>query len=614
MRAVIAAALLVTAILQQSSAINEVGVVHLDFVVTDGRGHLVETLERADIEVTENGRALPIDDLRFIKIDGPASALRDPEPPIRSEFDEQEQAARPGTRLFALFLDEYHVSGGASTLRVREMMSRFVTREIGPRDLVTVMKPLDSLLTIRMTRDRDVVLRAIDSFEGRKGDYTPRDAFERDVVAGAAWRVEQMREQVTISALNALAVHLGILGEDRKTLVFVGGEFGQPPRQRGLEWLPTPEAVVRSANRGNVAIYAVDPGEPLSPDAEGRAAEAAGTAPAADMLEWLTGETDGQIIAGTTNIDDRLHRIAADASAYYLLTYRSVHPADGQFRAVEVRVKRKGVRVRARKGYWALSPDEVLAAKILTASAPSRPVGFDLPWRRSPLVSPWFGIERGDAGKTRVTFVWEPVAAVPGDRSRRTEPWRIELTALGPDGAQAFAGPVLAAAPRGEAGTAPSRAVFDVQPGRLSLKMMIEDVAGKAIDSDVREISIRGLSAAVALGTPQVLRARTEVEFRALAADPDSVPTAVRVFRRTEHLIVRLCAYAPEEPPRVSARLLTRFGQQMRDLPVAAAVAPRPSQFDLRLASLPPGEYVIEITVSSTAGQAKDLFGFRVTS
>ena len=37
-----------------------------------------------------------------------------------------------------------------------------------------------------------------------------------------------------------------------------------------------------------------------------------------------------------------------------------------------------------------------------------------------------FGLAQGDKGKTRVTFVWEPTARVPGDRQQRS-PSRIEL-------------------------------------------------------------------------------------------------------------------------------------------------------------------------------------------
>src|SRR5436853_542277 len=80
-----------------------------------------------------------------------------------------------------------------------DVLTAFVDRDLGPRDLVAVLKPLDSLLTIRMTRDPAVVRHAIDNFDGRKGDYEPRNAFEREFIAGAPARIDQIRAQVATS-------------------------------------------------------------------------------------------------------------------------------------------------------------------------------------------------------------------------------------------------------------------------------------------------------------------------------------------------------------------------------------------------------------------------------
>jgi hypothetical protein len=269
------------------------------------------------------------------------------------------------------------------------------------------------------------------------------------------------------------------------------------------------------------------------------------------------------------------------------------------------------VHVRARSGYWAPFPEETRENWLRVT--PATPAGFNLPWRISPMIRTWFGLARGADASTRVTFVWEPVPRVPGDRPVRAQPSRIELTVLSADGARPFEGVVLPAGTTGgRADHSARRAVFDVAPGPLSLKMTIEDEAAKPIDSDVREMVIRDMRAQVAIGSPEFLRARNEVEFRTLAADPDSVPVAGREFGRTDTLILRMAAYAPDDHPRVTARLLNRMGQPMRDLPVTAGGSERPYQMDLRLASLPPGEYFIETTVSSSAGEAKDLTGFRV--
>jgi hypothetical protein len=234
----------------------------------------------------------------------------------------------------------------------------------------------------------------------------------------------------------------------------------------------------------------------------------------------------------------------------------------------------------------------------------------------STLIRPWFGMSRGDGGKTRVTFVWEPAPHVPGERVRRTAS-RLVLTALGGDGTVLFEGPVAPTGPAAldEPGTTPARAVFDAAPGRLRLRMAVQDAASQVIDRDVRELSIRDLRGAPALGTPEILRARNAREFRSLDAGA-AVPVAAREFSRTEHLLIRFQAYGPPGArPAVSAKLLGRMGQVVRDLSVAPAATPDGGNaIDLPLAGFAAGEYSIELTASSAAGDVKDRVGFRITS
>ena len=602
-------------------------VVRVDVIALDARGRVVESLAAGDFELTENGVPHTIDTVRFTKIDPRAGDAGTA--PIRSELDEQEQARVDDTRLVAILLDEYHVSAGASTARVRETLGRFVDRDLGPRDLVAVMKPLDSLLTIRLTRDRDVVRHAIDTFQGRRGEYDARNAFEQNFIAGTPARIEQVRTQVATSALNALVLHLGRLSDGRKSVVLVSEGLSAGSRRRGsdlMQTLPTIDAVVRSANRYNVSIYPVDPQQTSSsaPGTPGADRQASDGDIAAQTLRTLADRTDGQAIADDAKgtLDGGLRMMVTDSSAYYLLTYQSAHAADGKFREVQVQVKRPGIRVRARKGYWAVWPDEAYAMELLArgnAPAPSAvPAAFNVPRRTSPLIRPWFGVSRGEAGRVRVTFVWEPVARLPGDRARTGMPARVVLKALAADGTQVFDGPVLPASGPGlgiRLDAASARAVFEVSPGQMRLVMSIEDATTQQIDSDVRDVAVRDLKGPVALGTAEVLRTRNARQFRALDADPRAVPAASREFSRTERLIIRVPAYAPNGVPRVTARLLNRLGQAMRDLPVESPERHDGLfQTDVALASLAPGEYSIELTASSPAGEAKDLVGFRVTN
>ena len=193
----------------------------------------------------------------------------------------------------------------ASAARVRSALLRFIDENINPSDLIVVMRPLDSLMTIRMTRDRGRIRQEIEEFEGRQGDHTPKNPTEQSYIAGTPERIEQLRAQVATSALNAMTVHLGSLGQrGRKTLVVVTEGLPKLERRRGFESLPTVDGVIRSANRVNVAIYVVDPRQPPI--------DSAATA-GADILQSLAASTGGQYIAHA-DLQVGMRPIAADSS------------------------------------------------------------------------------------------------------------------------------------------------------------------------------------------------------------------------------------------------------------------------------------------------------------
>ena len=606
MRALCAALIAAIAGVQQAPApaFTPDTVVRIDLAAFDARGRFVETLTAADFELREDGAPQAIDAVRLVRAGATAATSTSS---AGAADDEQAEARQPGARLFAIYLDEYHVSAGDATARVREALTRFVDRDLGPRDLLVVMKPLDSVLAIRLTHDWEAARAAIATFAGRSGDYEPRNDYEQNYMASTPAAVDQTRTQVTLSALNALAVHLGWVSSDaRKTLIVVSGGLGRAGRRRGLN-LPTLDSVIQSADRFNVSIYPIDPsGEPPDPDST-----------KVETLRALATETDGQAVFSDGDLDPALRRIAVDSSVDHLILYRSPRKLDGHFHQIDLCTKRRGVQLRARKGYWAASAEDLMRAEWLAREAlPKKAVVLEPPRHTSLLIRPWFGSERGQAGNTRITFVWEPVR-IPGDRGRHTAA-RVQLTALGNDDAPVFQGTVLPTGAGLSEGPEASRlrAVFEVPPGRLRLRMSIEDGGLQVIDSDVRDLAVRDLGKAVVLGTPEVLRARTAREFHALEGDRDAPPVASREFSRTERLIIRVSGYAPgTERPAISARVMSRLGQPLRNLRVDGDRWPDgPSQIDLPLAGFAVGEYSLELTATSSSGEAKDLIAFRITS
>ena len=158
-------------ILSQARPAAEAGdPIRIDVIARDSRGRTVDGLTAADFSVREDGFEQAVDDVRLVTVRGTAGQGDGAQPvPIASAADERAEAGRENTRVIGMYLDEYFVSR-ANTERVRAALHRFVDEDLGPRDLVTIVRPLDSLLKIRMTRDRASLHQAIDRFEGRRGD------------------------------------------------------------------------------------------------------------------------------------------------------------------------------------------------------------------------------------------------------------------------------------------------------------------------------------------------------------------------------------------------------------------------------------------------------------
>jgi VWFA-related protein len=623
--------------------------VRVDVIVSDKSGNPVSDLKQTDFEVLEDGKAQAVETFRLVKIDT-ASAVTETRRPIQTRADEETAAADEDARIFVFFLDDYHVRLGNS-MASRKPMVEFIQNNLAPRDLVAVMYPMTPLDAVSLTRDHQSVVRALERFEGRKFNYEPRNYTEERYAQYPAEVVERIRRQVSLSALEGLSIKLGALREGRKAIVMISEGFTSvlPPQMRDpIATMPgfgnpnrgNPNAgvgnlnedradflgqvdiqqemreVFNAANRSNTAIYAVDPrglatGEFDINENVGLQRSNESLRQTQDTLRVLADETDGRAIVNRNDLARAMKQIVTDSSAYYLLGYNSSQaPQDGKFHEIKVRVKRSGVQVRARKGYWALTAAE--ATNVSNAAKP-RPTAPPAVTRaltsiaeptRGRYVRTWVGTAPGEGGKTKVTFVWEPIAAEPG--VKRETVTSVSLIAAAPDGETFYRGAV----------DQPS-ITFEAPPGKLQLRLAIAGGSnGAQLDNDDRELLVPDLTVhELIMTTPRVHVARTGREYQALIKDPAALPTANREFRRTDRLIVRAAPIAPGGTTlNVTSRLLNKQGQKMVDLPVtAAAAAGDPFIVDLPLSSLAPGEYLLEISAAAEGQKPKtELVAFRV--
>jgi hypothetical protein len=171
-----------------------------------------------------------------------------------------------------------------------------------------------------------------------------------------------------------------------------------------------------------------------------------------------------------------------------------------------------------------------------------------------------------------------------------------------------------------DAGGAPRGGVLDLDlpPGTVALRLAAEDARGTVLDTIERELDVPDFTAPqLRMATPAVYLARTPREARAIVAGERAVPTALREFRRTDRVVVRLAARAPGGvAPAFSARLLNRAGGAMRDLPLAAPAeeqAGAGAALEVPLATLPVGEYLVEVRAAVEGAEPiLDLLAFRM--
>ena len=616
---------------QQPTFRARVDTILVDVSVTDKQGRPVMDLKPEDFEVREAGKPQTIDSFKLFVAEDPETSTPIATRQITSFQDQQSEGANPENRLIMIFLDDYHTRLGNS-MQVRESLALWA-RQLSPRDLVVVLYPLTPIAAATFSRNHDGTADAILKFKGRKYDYQPMNDYEQQYANAPPEVLEQMRNELTIRALTSACVFMGSMREGRKLILFVSEGMtatlppgvrtaGTPIMQRPMtgtdpgstqaffreaDLMSRMRDIFGAATRNNTSIYTMDPrglatnefgvADQVSMDADRQVLQVA-----IDSLRTIADQTDGKAIVSRNDPLPELQKMVKELSSYYLLGYTSTVAArDGKFHPIQVRVKRPGVEVKARKGYWALTEDEARAMAAEPKPGPTPEIANALeelagvvePSARKP-TGYLLASARGADEKTKVTLVWEirPGAQDPMDRVTQ-----IAATITTAVGDEVYKGTLSGDVAGRQAG----KITFDTPPGTLKLRMVAQNVRGQRVDQeDFTYDVVDFTSARVQVSTPMLFRARTARDITQLRGGVAGVPEAGRQFSRTERLLMRFDAYGPAgSAPKVTLRLLNREGGHIAPLPDPGLV-PSTSTYEseLVLAPLPPADYLFEISAT----------------
>jgi VWFA-related protein len=309
-----------------------------------------------------------------------------------------------------------------------------------------------------------------------------------------------------------------------------------------------------------------------------------------DAMRQLAATTDGLAIMTTNALAGALSRIAADMTAYDVITYRSTNNRlDGKFRSVTVRSSRPGVVIRTRRGYRGANVDDVLGPATSTAA--------DSAFRSVAAASPRANF-RIRTGVARMADTSEATVWVTGEldyRVRREVAWTAggvaDITIVGADGQEVLARSVEVA-PSAASFTMRAPDTVTLAPGEYAVRVRLRpnNQDGLPVADTTRVTVPKTLPA---LGDSLIWR-------RGPSTGPQYVVTADPRFQHSDRIRVEIPTAASGT---ASARMLDRAGK-LNQVPVT--VTERQDAGDhfrwivaeAVLAPLAPGDYAIEVTLA----------------
>ena len=349
-----------------------VSLVQIDAVVTDRKGRHVTTLGPDDFEVRQDGRPQRIVAVSYVRADDgwqDTSGL----PPVASAPRSLHEAART----IALVVDDLRMSF-ESVYHTRRALQQFVDRELLADDLVALVTTSAAPGTsVRFTYSRPQLRAAVSRLRFSLHGFPTTSVFDA-VSAPDAWPFSDPfalhRERTTAEAvlqrIEEIATLLPAEG-GRKAIVLVSEGFPVFGHAWSLDTVNSAmRRLVDRANRAGVVIYAVDPRGLVNtgPSAADAVSPSGARALASrrdavlretqDGLRYIAGGTGGFAVINSNDIRRALRRIVDDQAGYYLIGYEPEAGTFGpdsarDFRRVKVRLTRKGLKIRARTGFYA---------------------------------------------------------------------------------------------------------------------------------------------------------------------------------------------------------------------------------------------------------------------
>jgi VWFA-related protein len=368
-----------------------VNLVQVDAVVMDSKDKPVTDLRKEDFVILQDGKPQVITNFSFINTKegvvrtapvkpAPVSkGVKLPPPPLAIATPKQVR------RTVALVVDDLGLSF-ESIVRVRQSLKRYVDREMQPGDVVGIIRTGAGMGSLQQfTSHKQLLYAAIDHVKynslGRVGISSiaplqgvdpgnPIDTTNFDNERAQIFSAGTLGAiQYVVEGLRELPGRKSVVLFSENLKLMYAGEQSQRVQQ-------SIRRLGDAANRASVVIYSIDPrglqttSLTAADDTRGRTPHQISQIPmqrsqeifdSQEGMVILAHETGGLFMHNTNDIDGALRHVMQDGEGYYLIGY---HPdartfdAKTKFHNMQVRVKRAGLRVRNRSGFFGTTDHE----------------------------------------------------------------------------------------------------------------------------------------------------------------------------------------------------------------------------------------------------------------
>lgn len=356
--------------------------IQIDVSATDKNGKIVRDLKAEDFEIFENGEKQPITNFTFVtpsSANSSATANTGNFPPLTVVKPEQIR------RTIALVVDDLTLSF-ENIHFVKKSLRKFIDEQMRAGDLVAIVRTGGGGALQQFTQDRRRLHAAIERIKlnpfGRGGAKITLPPPDPSVNRSAGDRIpdqeaENFRQSVIATgAVNGLSYIVSGMKDlpGRKSAILFSEGFRLTNKdvtgdERDFRLQRALERLFDAASRASTVVYTIDArGLEPNPDPEFYHRQ--------DGLNFLAEQTGGLAFKDNNDFNFGIEKSLEDQTGYYLVGYapdaESFDATTRRFNKLQVKVKRPGLRVRYRSGFFGTADETTVAV------APNRQISAAL--------------------------------------------------------------------------------------------------------------------------------------------------------------------------------------------------------------------------------------------